>query len=124
MFCTRCIRASRQLPLRAVTRTISTSSPFRAAAAEAAPEPVLSTPVTAPGEKPKEPAAPISSCPEGTVIAGLNYLKDGTDPVTMKDEDYPPWLWDCLDVMKKASEEDGLDDEFCAFPFSICTVAY
>lgn len=39
-------------------------------------------------------------------------MKDGTDPVAMKDEDYPPWLWDCLDVMKKASEEDGLEDEF------------
>ena len=50
------------------------------------------------------------------MITGLQYLKDGTDPVAMKDEDYPPWLWDCLDVMKKASEEDGLDDEFCRLP--------
>lgn len=50
------------------------------------------------------------------MITGLNYLKDGTDPVTMKDEDYPAWLWECLDVVKKASDEDGLDDEFCTFP--------
>lgn len=49
------------------------------------------------------------------MITGLNYLKDGSDPVTMKDEEYPAWLWECLDVVKKASDENGLDDEFCTF---------
>lgn len=112
MFCARCFRtvtARRQLPL---ARQLSTSLSFRSA------EPNLSTPVTAPGEQ--KAATPIarSSCPEGTVLNGLNYTKGGQDPVAMKDEDYPEWLWDCLDVMKKSSDaaDDGAGDEFCMLP--------
>ena len=108
MFCTRCLRTTlvrRQLPL---VRHLSTTAPLRSA------EPQLSTPVTAPGEQRKEPSAPRSICAEGTVMAGLNYLKDGKDPVAMKDEEYPEWLWECLDVMKKAgSAEEDIGDEFC-----------
>ncbi|CAK7268016.1 hypothetical protein SEPCBS57363_002888 [Sporothrix epigloea] len=59
------------------------------------------------------PAA-LSTCPEGTVLAGLNYTKGKTDPVALRDEEYPSWLWDCLDVMKKSSTEEDADagDEF------------
>ena len=108
MFCTRCLRAStlrRQLP---IARQFSTSTFLRSA------EPQLSTPVTAPGEQ--RPEAPVqrSSCPEGTVFAGLNYLKDGQDPVAKRDEEYPEWLWECLDVMKKKdSGDEDAGDEFC-----------
>jgi large subunit ribosomal protein L54 len=51
-------------------------------------------------------------------LNGLNYTKGGQDPVAMKDEDYPEWLWDCLDVMKKSSDtaDDGAGDEFCMLP--------
>lgn len=39
---------------------------------------------------------PISSCPAGTMLAGVNYLK-GQPPVLAKpDEEYPSWLWDLL----------------------------
>lgn len=52
---------------------------------------------------------------------GLNYFKDGKDPVAMKDEDYPEWLWECLEVMKKkdtGEEDEG--DEFCKhLPFLV-----
>lgn len=113
MFCTRCLRiAPKRLPS---VRAFSTTLPFRSAT-ETSP---LSTPVTSPGETPKTPAAPKSICLEGTVITGLNYMKSGTDPVALKDEEYPAWLWDCLDVMKKSSDgEAGEDagDEFCMFP--------
>lgn len=110
MFCTRCLRAT--LPRRQLAplaRQISTTTPFRSA------EPQLSTPVTAPGEPRKEPAAaPRSICAEGTVMTGLNYLKDGQDPVAKKDEEYPEWLWECLDVMKKADDAvEDVGDEFC-----------
>lgn len=48
------------------------------------------------------------------MLNGLNYTKGGQDPVALKDEDYPEWLWSCLDVMKKAdAEDDNLGDEFC-----------
>lgn len=114
MFCTRCLRAA--LPRAsaaapALARPLSTSIPLRSAAAN------LSTPVTAPGEQTpeKESKQPLSACPEGTVIKGLNYLKDGKDPVAMKDEDYPEWLWDCLSVVKSSGgAEDEAGDEFCA----------
>lgn len=50
------------------------------------------------------------------MLNGLNYIKGGQDPVAKKDEDYPEWLWSCLDVMKKAdAADDNLGDEFCTF---------
>ncbi|KAH6608676.1 hypothetical protein Trco_002022 [Trichoderma cornu-damae] len=107
MFCTRCLRATaarRQLPL---PRHFSSSLRFSSA------EPQLSTPTSDAGEAPKPAATSRSICPEGTVLNGLNYTKGGQDPVAMKDEDYPEWLWSCLDVMKKAdAADDDLGDEF------------
>ena len=45
---------------------------------------------------------------------GLNYNKNGQDPVAKKDEEYPEWLWSCLDVMKTADAADeNAGDEFC-----------
>ena len=69
----------------------------------------------------------LSSCPAGTVLNGLNYIKGKSDPVALADEAYPPWLWDCLEVQnKKAGEvqDVGAGDEFCMFyffffPFSV-----
>ncbi|RSL57287.1 hypothetical protein CEP54_008350 [Fusarium duplospermum] len=108
MFCTRCLRATvsrRPLPL---LRQFSTTIPFRNA------EPVLSTPVTEPGETLKDTPLPRSSCPAGTTLNGLNYFKGGQDPVAKKDEEYPEWLWSCLDVLKKSSDSEDADagDEF------------
>ncbi len=45
-------------------------------------------------------AAAQSSVPAGTVLRGLNYLKDKQDPVAMEDSEYPPWLWTMLDQVK------------------------
>lgn len=111
MFCTRCLRTTvsrRQLPL---LRQLSTTTPFRSAEAQ------LSTPVTAPGEVEKDAPAPRSSCPPGTVFNGLNYFKNGQDPVAKKDEEYPEWLWSCLDVLKKSSDaaDSEAGDEFCTW---------
>ncbi|KAF4464092.1 mitochondrial ribosomal L37p [Fusarium albosuccineum] len=108
MFCTRCLRAAtsrRPLPL---LRQFSTTAPFRNA------EPKLSTPVTEPGEGLKDPVAPRSSCPAGTVLGGLNYSKGGQDPVAKADDEYPEWLWDCLSVLKKqdGSADADAGDEF------------
>ncbi|PQE12502.1 ribosomal L37 protein [Rutstroemia sp. NJR-2017a BBW] len=55
---------------------------------------------------------PVSSAPEGTVLKGINYIKGHNDPVALKEEDYPEWLWHCLDVSKKTAEEDAAGDEF------------
>ncbi|PNY20413.1 Uncharacterized protein TCAP_07416 [Tolypocladium capitatum] len=108
MLCTRCLRATvsrRQLPL---IRRFSVASQLRSA------EPKLSTPVTEAGEAAKQASTARSICTEGTVLNGLNYTKGGQDPVALKDEDYPEWLWSCLDVMKKSSDaaDENAGDEF------------
>jgi Mitochondrial ribosomal protein L37 len=47
-------------------------------------------------------------------LKGLNYLKGRDDPVALEDEEYPEWLWRCLDVKKKGSDEEGaVGDLFC-----------
>jgi large subunit ribosomal protein L54 len=73
--------------------------------------------VTDAGAAAKESTIPRSICPEGTVLAGLNYTKAGQDPVAKKDEEYPEWLWSCLDVMKSSANaaDENAGDEFCTF---------
>ncbi|PHH74776.1 hypothetical protein CDD80_2848 [Ophiocordyceps camponoti-rufipedis] len=107
MLCTRCFRAA--ITTRNL-RLFSTNPPLRSA------EPVLSTPDTTPGKAPPKPhPARRSICTAGTVLTGLNYLKGARDPVALPDEEYPEWLWSCLDVIKKDSEkaDSHADDEFC-----------
>ncbi|KAJ3519054.1 hypothetical protein NMY22_g13371 [Coprinellus aureogranulatus] len=48
---------------------------------------------------------PQSSCPEGTLLKGLNYLK-GQAPIIAKPEsEYPAWLWTIL--KPKEYPDDG-----------------
>ncbi|KAG4429883.1 hypothetical protein IFR05_014627, partial [Cadophora sp. M221] len=62
--------------------------------------------------KAKGPAI-VSSCPAGTPLKGLNYLKGRDDPVALAEEEYPDWLWTCLDKKKVEGEEGGAEgDEF------------
>ncbi|KAF4581083.1 ribosomal protein subunit L37 [Ophiocordyceps camponoti-floridani] len=106
MLCTRCFRAA--ITTRHL-RPFSTNPPLRSA------EPVLSTPDTTPGEAPRKPSpAHRSICTAGTVLTGLNYTKGGRDPVALPDEQYPKWLWSCLDIIKKDSDktDSHADDEF------------
>lgn len=51
------------------------------------------------------------------MLNGLNYFKGKTDPVARKDEEYPEWLWSCLDVQQKAEDADDADagDQWCMF---------
>lgn len=110
MFCTRCLRTNVVRRQFAIARRQFSAAPFLRAT-----EPALSTPTTAPGEAAPEKAPPRSICPEGTILTGLNYTKGAADPVAKKDEEYPEWLWSCLDVTKKSAdgEGDAAGDEFC-----------
>ncbi|KAG1863617.1 mitochondrial ribosomal protein L37-domain-containing protein [Suillus subalutaceus] len=47
----------------------------------------------------------LSSCPPGTILEGLNYLKGQPPVIALPDEEYPSWLWELL--KPKAYEEDG-----------------
>ncbi|KAJ1930339.1 hypothetical protein IWQ60_000360 [Tieghemiomyces parasiticus] len=73
-------------------RSLSTSPLSR----KGTPEAVSETAIT-------EPNHPVSMAPEGTVLKGLNFRTDGKDPVALKDEEYPAWLWTLTDTV--ASEE-------------------
>lgn len=66
---------------------------------------------------PPEVKTPLSSCPTGTVLQGLNYIKGKTDPVALPDEAYPEWLWKCLEVKKTADAavDANAGDEFCMY---------
>jgi large subunit ribosomal protein L54 len=77
--------------------------------------PELSTPTDSAAAAENNPGRSI--CVAGTPLNGLNYIKGKTDPVALADEDYPEWLWDCLEVQKKDSDaaEDDAGDEFCEF---------
>lgn len=92
------------------------------------PNPVFKAPLSDKGAdaaaaaETDEPSQALSACATGTVLGGLNYFKNQTDPVAMADNQYPAWLWRCLDVQKKATDEDADEggDEFCASFLSSC----
>src|SRR6202000_2030635 len=44
----------------------------------------------------KQPAKITSSAPAGTVLKGLNFMKNKQDPIALEDEEYPAWLWGVL----------------------------
>ncbi|KAK4052710.1 hypothetical protein OIV83_001997 [Microbotryomycetes sp. JL201] len=50
------------------------------------------------------PKAAASACPAGTKLTGLNYLKDGADPVAKEDAEYPAWLWSLVEPAKKGTD--------------------
>ncbi|RQM05081.1 hypothetical protein DH86_00003659 [Scytalidium sp. 3C] len=58
--------------------------------------------------KSKQTATVVSSAPAGTVLKGLNFLKGRDDPVALADEEYPPWLWTCLESSKKEEAGEAL----------------
>ncbi|BFZ54909.1 39S ribosomal protein L37, mitochondrial [Savitreella phatthalungensis] len=49
------------------------------------------------GEEPAAPGRPASSVSAGTTLKGLNILKTGSDPVALRDEEYPEWVWSLVD---------------------------
>ncbi|KFX97405.1 hypothetical protein O988_04880 [Pseudogymnoascus sp. VKM F-3808] len=94
--------------LRSLTGSTTSASPATPATATG---PTISTPLP---PKPKaKTALPVSAAPAGTVLKGLNYLKGRDDPVALAEEEYPEWLWKCLEVDKKGKAGDELEgDEF------------
>lgn len=52
-----------------------------------------------------------SSCPAGTKMNGLSYMKNKPEVFALEDSEYPDWLWTLLDSSKKQtkSELGGVD---------------
>lgn len=95
------------------TTESSTTATPRTASGSPAPlsKPGVAQPFSSEGVKAEAPAlapsassAPkvVSSVPAGTVLKGLNFLKDKSDPIALADDEYPAWLWRVLD--KKAGD--------------------
>ncbi|KAL0938838.1 mitochondrial 54S ribosomal protein mL54 [Colletotrichum truncatum] len=122
MICRTCLRRATALPRlqqpsagALLVRPFSLSAPTRnaapgtSAAPDAAPAPPAN-PAAPPklsnvkDETIKAPTRPTSSCAPGTVLNGLNYFKGKTDPVALADEEYPDWLWTCLEAKKEVTE--------------------
>lgn len=71
-------------------------------------------------KKKKEHAVVKSTVPAGTVLKGINYLKNKSDPVAMEDSEYPPWLWDILKSKSKDEEGGELGDLYCKLRIGAC----
>ncbi|GAA5886397.1 hypothetical protein JCM6882_001626 [Rhodosporidiobolus microsporus] len=69
--------------------------PFHSSSTTWAAAPAASS--SKPAAAKSAPPPPTSSCPAGTVLKGLNYIKDGQDPVALEDSEYPAWLWTLAD---------------------------
>ncbi|CAG8959919.1 hypothetical protein HYFRA_00012636 [Hymenoscyphus fraxineus] len=75
----------------------------------------LSASLGTPKSKPKTTVLPISSAPAGKILKGINYIQGRDDPVALKEEEYPEWLWRILDAKKDVDgkgEEEAGGDEF------------
>ncbi|KFY74905.1 hypothetical protein V499_05119 [Pseudogymnoascus sp. VKM F-103] len=115
MICSRCLHRASALPQRiqhTFLRSLTNSAPSALPATPATSTgPTISTPLP-PKPKAKAPL-PVSAAPAGTILKGLNYLKGRDDPTALAEEEYPEWLWKCLDVDKKGKDGDELEgDEF------------
>ncbi|KAF2099569.1 hypothetical protein NA57DRAFT_55529 [Rhizodiscina lignyota] len=65
-----------------------------------------------PGKKATSPSPVVlSSVTAGTPLKGLNFLKNGSDPVALADEEYPPWLWTILTPKVRANAVNTELDE-------------
>lgn len=69
--------------------------------------------------KPKPSVTVKSSCPAGTPLKGLNFIKGQQDPLALEDSAYPPWLWTVLDKKKSDDVEENREGLFCKSSTSI-----
>lgn len=132
-FSRRAISSSASRRAQAVTAQTTTATNSRpndkpAATSTSAAQP-FSTPLTSspdrlnlPIQKEQSKAAAkiVSSVPAGTVLRGLNFLKNKQDPIAMEDHEYPAWLWT---VLADKSDADGNEasaegDLFCTPDFA------
>lgn len=89
------------------------------AASRAAAPPLSNATILNPKSHPDGPVSveepaftfPESISPAGTVLRGINYIKGRDDPVAMKEDDYPIWLWKLLDGKKSDNSVNNEDSD-------------
>lgn len=76
----------------------------------------------------KKPLKVQSSVPAGTVLKGLNFMKNSQDPIALEDEEYPDWLWGVLEKRVDGSSGAGKEDEggdlFCTCYQRTCVLTH
>ena len=122
MICRTCLRQATGLITRPTVSSRTFSVALRARNAAAAPATTAAdleaiTPNNATSSE-NEAKPALSSCPEGTILTGLNYFKGKPDLMAKADDAYPEWLWRCLEVQQKSGDDAdaGAGDEFCTSP--------
>ncbi|TKA53610.1 hypothetical protein B0A53_03901 [Rhodotorula sp. CCFEE 5036] len=86
-------------------RTVTPFSTVRAFASSPSPRAAASAQPSAAAAS----AVPESSCPPGTVLKNLSFVKDAADPVALEDDKYPAWVWTLAESARKAPKE-GADE--------------
>lgn len=64
----------------------------------------------------------VSSVAAGTVLKGLNFMKNKQDPVALEDHEYPAWLWTALHNKRDTpggQAQDAEGDLFCMYHVSL-----
>lgn len=119
MICRSCFRRAATLS----RQSISPKAPIRRNFSTIAPRQAAAAPATDVNHSEDPAKAPRSVCVEGTVLNGINYFKGKTDPVALKDDEYPEWLWSCLDLKKTADAAEDADagDEWCMLDSTFLT---
>ncbi|OBZ65759.1 hypothetical protein A0H81_14294 [Grifola frondosa] len=62
-----------------------------------------------------------SSCPENTILTGVNYLKGQQPVLALADDQYPPWLWTLLQPKATDTGAEFHEDAVAGF-WSTCYV--
>ena len=142
MICRRCLlRFGRQTGQRIASRALSTtdSLPAQTITAQTTtatdPQPnglptATSTSIAQPFSSPdtytdlptqshqsKKPVVVPSSVPAGTVLKGLNFMKNKPDPVAMEDNEYPAWLWTVLAKSEESGSMDSAEGDLFGMAF-------
>ncbi|WPG97990.1 Hypothetical protein R9X50_00077300 [Acrodontium crateriforme] len=99
---------SQTLRYRAAAESAQTETPPSAGSDGAAIPPATV------GDKAATKTTPLSSVPAGTVLKGLNFLKNKTDPVALEDAEYPAWLWKVLEKKEDSAKKDAVEGDLFA----------
>lgn len=60
--------------------------------------------------------------PAGKPLKGLGFIKGKDDPVALREDEYPEWLWTLLDKKEGDGAKDDAGDEFCEFLLSTLAI--
>jgi large subunit ribosomal protein L54 len=44
-------------------------------------------------------------------MEGLNYIKGRDDPIALPEDEYPEWLWKCLEAKVKEGDGDSAEGD-------------